>query len=264
VDNDRRMLRERPRDRGAMQPRFREQTPVNLYNRPVNLGRVDRTAQRMPVQRVRPAIAPGTRPNDVYAGRDGKVYQRDPNGGWKVNQGRGWMPARIPATPQGGPGTMTGGGRGGFPGGGNAGGDNRGGGNPGGGNRGGGNPGGGNRGGGGPGGGSPGGDNRGGGNPGGGGPGGPGGGPPPTRTNWPPRAPQPMPVQPGSGSGRPRFMPPARPAPPPIAPEPGNLERVFRARERSRPGVAPAPSRPAPRPAPNKPDEKKEKPGRGH
>ena len=238
VDQDHRLLRER--DRGRVEPRFREATPVNLYNRPINVGRVDRTAERMPVQRVRPSIPPGTRPNNVYAGRDGRVYQRDPNGDWKVNQGRNWTPTRIPTTPPGGPGAGMGGGRGGQDRGGNGRGGNAGGGNVGGGS----------------------GWIR--------GSGGGGGNPPPTRPNWPPRAPQPVPAQPGGGSERPRFTPPPRPAAPPISSAPGNLERDFRARERSRPDVAPAPSRPAPsrpapaRPAPSRPEQKKERPGHGH
>jgi hypothetical protein len=81
-----------------------ERTPMNLYRRPANLPRVDRTARPAPA---RPSMAPPLprerMPNNVFAGRDGKVYRRD-EGGWKVNQGRTWKPAPpevSPSPPQG-------------------------------------------------------------------------------------------------------------------------------------------------------------------
>jgi hypothetical protein len=74
-----------------------DSTPTNLYRRSANIGRVDRAASRLPL---RPVVASPIRtvkrPNNVYAGRDGKVYQRDERGIWKVNEGRAWKPTRTP------------------------------------------------------------------------------------------------------------------------------------------------------------------------
>jgi hypothetical protein len=81
-------------------PGLGDRTPANLYNRPENIVRVDRTALRVPVRQVAPPTAPPTRlPNNVFAGKDGKVYQRDQRGNWKVNQGRAWQPAQVPIKP---------------------------------------------------------------------------------------------------------------------------------------------------------------------
>ncbi|MDH3626753.1 MAG: carbohydrate-binding family V/XII [Acidobacteriota bacterium] len=56
----------------------------NLYKRPENAGRIaDPGTARRPGR-------PSERPNDVFAGRDGNVYQRDGNGGWSQRQGDGW------------------------------------------------------------------------------------------------------------------------------------------------------------------------------
>jgi hypothetical protein len=46
---------------------------------------------------VRPA--PANVPNDVYAGRDGRVYRRAQGGDWRVHNGRNWVPAQVPQTP---------------------------------------------------------------------------------------------------------------------------------------------------------------------
>jgi hypothetical protein len=71
--------------------------PMNLYRRSTNVGRVDRTASRLPLRPISPSpIHTVKRPNNVFAGRDGKVYQRDVRGTWKVNEGRAWKPTRIP------------------------------------------------------------------------------------------------------------------------------------------------------------------------
>lgn len=82
---------------GRPRPRPADRAPANLYNRPETIARVDRTAARMPVRPVTPLPAQATRrPNNVFAGKDGKVYQRDDSGKWKVNEGRTWKPARMP------------------------------------------------------------------------------------------------------------------------------------------------------------------------
>jgi len=90
------MARARRASRSPLQPM--ERAPMNLYRRPVNTPRIDRTATRTPVTRVVPPPRTARVPNDVFAGRDGKVYRREPQG-WKVNDGRSWLPAPVPATP---------------------------------------------------------------------------------------------------------------------------------------------------------------------
>jgi hypothetical protein len=84
-------------------------TPANLYNRSQNVVRVDRIAMRMPVRptirtegrgpirpSMRPVAQPAHLPNNVFAGKNGRVYQRDDGGSWKIKQGRSWIPARLP------------------------------------------------------------------------------------------------------------------------------------------------------------------------
>jgi hypothetical protein len=71
-----------------------DHTPVNLYNRVENAGRVVRPLG-MPVTGTQPKTA--SLPNNVFAGKDGKVYQRT-NGGWNVNQGRQWVKTTLPPT----------------------------------------------------------------------------------------------------------------------------------------------------------------------
>src|SRR5258706_6757843 len=73
---------------------------MNLCRRSTSVGRVDRIASRLPLHPVVAAPARGVkRPNNVFAGRDGKVYQRDDRGIWKVNEGRAWKPTRTPDRP---------------------------------------------------------------------------------------------------------------------------------------------------------------------
>ena len=76
-------------------PRRPDGTPNNLYQRPRNVTRSDLAASRMPL---RPMVSPAVvaRPNNVYAGKDGKVYQRDDQGNWKVNENRQWKPTPVP------------------------------------------------------------------------------------------------------------------------------------------------------------------------
>jgi hypothetical protein len=171
VDRDMTLLRiGRP---GRLLPHPADRMPANLYNRSENIVRVDRTASRMPVRPVASpaAHAPGIR-NNVFAGKDGRVYQRGENGSWKVNQGRAWRPTPPPNTPAAMPSLPRGVTVGGLTTG-SAG------------------------------------------------------------TGARPR-PRPMPVQPPSeGGAQPANLPRMRPAPPTISPVPGNLEREFRARQRS-------------------------------
>jgi hypothetical protein len=89
----------RPRPATAVRTSQRDRQPANLYNRPGNAGRVDAVALRPPVRkvtRVTTSIRP--LPNDVYAGRDGRVYRRDASGTWRVNDGRAWRQTKLPET----------------------------------------------------------------------------------------------------------------------------------------------------------------------
>jgi hypothetical protein len=96
VARDMALLRTRPP--GRARARIAGRTPMNVYNRSENIRRVDRTAASTFTRRnIAPTVVRPTRvPNDVFAGKDGKVYQRDTKGAWKVNVGRGWKPAQVP------------------------------------------------------------------------------------------------------------------------------------------------------------------------
>jgi hypothetical protein len=95
---DRTLLRTRRPSRSPVRPA--DATPMNIYRRSTNVGRLDRVASRLPLRPIAPSPS-GTvnRPNNVFAGRDGKVYQRDDRGIWKVNEGRAWKPTRVPDRP---------------------------------------------------------------------------------------------------------------------------------------------------------------------
>jgi hypothetical protein len=101
IADDGSMIRTR---RSLRMPAAPEHAPMNLYHRTANLPRVDRTASPIPARRVGTLAAPHERvPNNVFAGRDGKVYRRD-DAGWKVNQGRSWVPAPVEVNPKPAPG----------------------------------------------------------------------------------------------------------------------------------------------------------------
>ncbi len=75
--------------------RAADSLPVNIYSRSTNIQRVNRTAALKPVPAVRTyPVRPVSLPNNVFAGKDGKVYQRDPGGAWTVSKGKRWVPAR--------------------------------------------------------------------------------------------------------------------------------------------------------------------------
>ncbi len=94
---DRSLLRVRPRARIRTAP-FAPLAPLNLYARSENAKRLVKPGARP----VGPGIGPGRParvPNDMYAGRDGKVYQRGADGRWRVNEGGGWKLTPMPAEP---------------------------------------------------------------------------------------------------------------------------------------------------------------------
>ncbi len=100
---------------GRVRPRVSDGLPANVYSRPENIARVDRSFDRIRVRSIARPIAPPIArpapvPDDVFAGKDGKVYRRDPKGTWQVRTGTKWKPTNlptpllmpVPATPPGG------------------------------------------------------------------------------------------------------------------------------------------------------------------
>jgi hypothetical protein len=95
-----------PRGRNQAMAPGSDRLPLNLYSRSPNIGRSGPPGGLPPLHAARPERAARpvprelARPNDVYAGQDGKVYQRDTGGHWRVNEGRIWRPARVPDLPR--------------------------------------------------------------------------------------------------------------------------------------------------------------------
>jgi hypothetical protein len=91
------LLRTRPRQRTRTS--VADVTPTNLYNRTDNVARVDPRAVLTPrINTIaRPVPTPAPVPNDVFAGQDGKVYRRDPQGGWQVRSGKNWTKTNTPS-----------------------------------------------------------------------------------------------------------------------------------------------------------------------
>jgi hypothetical protein len=192
VGDDQTMLRTRRPSRSPVRPA--DTTPMNIYRRQLNVGRIEQTATRLPLRPIAPVpVRVPNRPNNVFAGRNGKIYQRDDQGNWKVNEGRGWQPTPIPNKPRPTP--------------------------------------------------KP-----------------PSPAPGTERSSWPRARPpvEPNPVQPTGPRAQP--APQARPAAPTPRPDPGDLEREFRARQRSGAQASPGAVHQPERPAPAKPEEKKQNP----
>jgi hypothetical protein len=102
VARDMTLLRTR-RSRRA-QASLPDRLPANLYSRPGNVVRVDRTSARTPVGTIaRRIVRPVPVPNDVFAGKDGKVYRRDSKGAWHVREGTKWTPTKLPSPPPAAP-----------------------------------------------------------------------------------------------------------------------------------------------------------------
>jgi len=95
--DDHHMLRTRP---GRDKALALDMAPLNLYARGTNLQRSRKPVAAKPRPRDSGGAGhPVPLPNDVFAGSDGKVYQRGPDGSWKVNAGRRWLPAPVPVEP---------------------------------------------------------------------------------------------------------------------------------------------------------------------
>jgi hypothetical protein len=191
IGKDLALMRTRPRTR--VQSPTPDRPPANVYNRPENIARVDRSVVRIPVTSIpHPIARPAPTPNNVFAGKDGKVYRRDEKGSWQVREKDAWKPTKLPNPP---PET------------------------------------------------------------------------PSSRSRGPAERPAPRPEQPAPRPAQPdvrvnpdvrprpepppaqRPAPPSKPTPPPSSRTPGDLEREFRARERSVPEKKPDPP-PAPPPPP--------------
>ncbi len=97
VAHDLTMVRVRP---GRVRPRLPDALPMSVYSRPENVQRVNRTVLKSPFRSIaRPMARPAAVPNDVFAGKDGKVYRRDATGTWQVRQGTNWKPTTLPTPP---------------------------------------------------------------------------------------------------------------------------------------------------------------------
>jgi hypothetical protein len=102
VAQDMALLRSRPP--GRTRTRVSDGLPMNMYSRPDNIARVDRSVDRIRVRTIaspiaRPILRPAPVPDDVFAGKDGKVYRRDPKGTWQVRTGTKWKPTNLPTPP---------------------------------------------------------------------------------------------------------------------------------------------------------------------
>jgi hypothetical protein len=93
------MTLRRTRDPARMRARLTDGQPANMYNRTENVARVNQTVDRVPRSIARPIARPVPVPDDVFAGRDGKVYRRVPEGTWQVRSGTKWKPTKLPVPP---------------------------------------------------------------------------------------------------------------------------------------------------------------------
>jgi hypothetical protein len=85
---------------GRALPRLSDGLQANVYNRPENIARVDRSFNKTLPRSISPRIArPARVPDDIFAGRDGKVYRRDPKGMWQVRTGSEWKQTELPIPP---------------------------------------------------------------------------------------------------------------------------------------------------------------------
>jgi len=98
------LLKTRPPQQ-RVRTRVADTTPANLYNRTDNVARVDKNADPTRLRTIARSVPPAApTPNDVFAGQDGKVYRRDPKGGWQVRSGKNWAKTNLPSdTRQSGP-----------------------------------------------------------------------------------------------------------------------------------------------------------------
>lgn len=90
----------RTRSASRVRTRVSDGLPSNLYNRTENVARIDPTLAQARMRSIAAQIArPAPVPNDVFAGKDGKVYRREPTGTWQVRSGRTWKQTKLPVPP---------------------------------------------------------------------------------------------------------------------------------------------------------------------
>jgi hypothetical protein len=99
IGQDMTLLRSRPA--GRTRTRVSDGLPMNMYSRPENVTRVDRkSVDQIRVRPIaRPILRPPTAHDDVFAGKDGKVYRREQKGTWQVRTGTKWKPTNLPLSP---------------------------------------------------------------------------------------------------------------------------------------------------------------------
>ena len=100
VAQDMTLLRERRSTR--VRTRVSDGLPANVYSRPGNVERVDRNAVQIRSHQVpiaRPIVRPAPLPNNVFGGKDGRVYRREGDGTWRVRTGTEWKPTNLPVLP---------------------------------------------------------------------------------------------------------------------------------------------------------------------
>lgn len=90
----------RARRPGRVRTRIPDGLPANVYNRPENIARVNRNVDPIRGRSIaRPLSRPAAVPNDVFGGKDGRVYRREGDGTWRVRTGTEWKPTNLPVLP---------------------------------------------------------------------------------------------------------------------------------------------------------------------
>ncbi|MGH7681260.1 MAG: carbohydrate-binding family V/XII [Candidatus Eiseniibacteriota bacterium] len=95
VGKDLTMVRTRSSTR--VRPAVPDRLPSNVYSRTENVARVDLSAVKTAIRTVpRPVVRPAPVRNDVFAGKDGRVYRRDDKGDWQVRERTAWKGTKLP------------------------------------------------------------------------------------------------------------------------------------------------------------------------
>jgi len=77
-----------------------DRLPANVYSRAENVARVDRRAVKVALRTSPPAVRPAPARNDVFAGKDGQVYRRNDRGDWQIRARTEWKPTKLPTPPE--------------------------------------------------------------------------------------------------------------------------------------------------------------------
>ncbi len=98
----------RSRRPGRARSGVRDGLPANVYNRSENIARVDQSVKPVPVRSIAAPIPRRvTVPDNVFAGRDGNVYRRDTSGSWEMRKDTEWKPTELPSPPPAPPAQQT-------------------------------------------------------------------------------------------------------------------------------------------------------------